>query len=76
MYEPKELTDAGIIQAVRSGTHVLVPRGGNWSVGDFSLDSWEEFEGERGLMVSLSKDQCKEVAGAFFSAAEMAEATK
>ena len=59
------MTDADIIAAVRTGTHVLVPRAKHWSAGDFNQDTFEEFSGERGLMVELTKEQCREVAVAF-----------
>lgn len=68
------MTDAEIVAAVRSGTHVLVPRAEHWTVGEFSLDTFEEFEGERGLTVALSKEQCREVAVAFLNSDEPAEA--
>jgi len=61
------MSDAEILAAVRNGTHVLVPRGGEWSVGDFTLDDWEAFEGKRGLMLELTTEQCRAVSVAMLS---------
>ncbi len=40
---------------------VLVPKGGEWSVGNFDLDTWEGFEGTQGLMIELTKEQCRQI---------------
>lgn len=57
------MTDEEIIAAVRTKTHVLVPRGSDWFVGRLTLDAWEDFEGEHCLVISMNNSQCREAAG-------------
>lgn len=62
------MTDDEIIKAVRDGTHVLLPfSNGQWSVGSFVLDTWEEFEGRQGVMLELGGDECTTAFDALFA---------
>lgn len=67
MHATKEMTDAEIVAAVRMRTHVLIPTGGDWRVGDFDAETLETFLDQRGLIIRLNVQQCREVAVALLS---------
>lgn len=61
-----EMTDAEIVAAVRGKSHALIPIGENTCVGMLDLDAWEQFEGQMGVIMALTKDECKFVAPQIF----------
>ena len=64
MRKVEKMSDADIIAAVRGGEYALVPVGANSDarVGEITLDDWESIEGQTGLLIKLSRDECRFVA--------------
>jgi len=61
-----EMTDAEIVAAVRGQSHALIPIVEDVCIGQFDFDTWEQFEGRMGVIMALTKDQCKFVAPQIF----------